>query len=115
MRRLNEKSKSRILSKDFCSNVQILMLANLIGQIDYSYPVQLLQPINIVRNSTILTKERSSTGVGMEAIEGLHFLASLSLAGTGRIEGGKKTQPCNRFRSRLFMSTQANSGPPQRT
>ena len=45
-----------------------------------------------------------STGVGMEAIEGLRFLASLPLAGTGRIEGGEKTQPLNRFHSRLFRS-----------
>ena len=43
------------------------------------------------------------TGVGMEAIEGLCFLTSLPLAGTGRTEGGKKTQPFNRFHSRLFM------------
>ena len=38
----------------------------------------------------------------MEAIEGLHFLASLPLAGTGWTEGGEKTQPFNRFHSRLF-------------
>ena len=42
------------------------------------------------------------TGVGMEMIEGLHFLASLSLAGNGRTEGGEKTQPFNRFHSCLF-------------
>ena len=42
------------------------------------------------------------TGVGMEAIEGLCFLASLPLAGTGRTEGGEKMQPFNRFHSRLF-------------
>ena len=42
------------------------------------------------------------TGVGMEAIEGLRFLASLPLAGTGRTEGGEKTQPFYRFHSRLF-------------
>ena len=40
----------------------------------------------------------------MEAIEGLRFLASYSLAGTGRTEGGEKTQPFNRFHSRLFIS-----------
>ena len=39
----------------------------------------------------------------MEAIEGLCFPASLPLAGTGRTEGGKKTQPFNRFHSRLFI------------
>ena len=39
----------------------------------------------------------------MEPIEGLRFLASLPLAGTGRTEGGKKTQPFNRFHSRLFI------------
>ena len=43
-----------------------------------------------------------NTGVGMEAIEGLRFLVSLPLAGTGRTEGGEKTQPFNRFYSRLF-------------
>ena len=37
-------------------------------------------------------------GVGREAIEGLHFLASLPLAGAGR----EKTQPFNRFHSRLL-------------
>ena len=37
--------------------------------------------------------------VGREAIEGLRFLASLPLAGTGR----EKTQPFNRFHSRLFI------------
>ena len=45
---------------------------------------------------------RHSTKLGMEAIEGLRFLASLPLAGTGRTEGGVKTQPLNRFHSRLF-------------
>ena len=45
-----------------------------------------------------------STGVGMEAIEGLRFLASLPLAGTGRTEGAEKTQPFNRFHSRLFIT-----------
>ena len=43
------------------------------------------------------------TGVGIDAIEGLRFLASLPLAGTGRTEGGEKTQPFNRFHSRLFI------------
>ena len=42
------------------------------------------------------------TGVGMDAIEGLRFLASLPLAGTGRTKGGEKTQPFNCFHSRLF-------------
>ena len=46
--------------------------------------------------------EALSTGVGMEAIEGLRFLASLPLASTGRTEGGKKTQPFKRFHSRLL-------------
>ena len=40
-------------------------------------------------------------GVGSEAIERLRFLASLALAGTGQREGGEKTQPFNRFQSRL--------------
>ena len=56
------------------------------------------QPIN--ENMILLFEELlhgSSTGVGMEAIEGLRFLVSLPLAGTGRTEGGKKTQPFNRF------------------
>ena len=43
-------------------------------------------------------------GVGSEAIEWLRFLASLSLAGTRRKEGGEKTQHFNRFQSRLGMS-----------
>ena len=42
-----------------------------------------------------------STGVGMEVIEVLRFLSSLPLAGTGRTEGGEKTQPFKRFHSRL--------------
>ena len=45
------------------------------------------------------------TGVEMEVIEGLRFLASLLFAGTGRTEGGEKTQPFKRFHSRLFMYT----------
>ena len=51
-----------------------------------------------------MCKTEISTGLGMEAIEGLRFLASLPLAGTGhgRTEGGEKTQPFNRFHSRLF-------------
>ena len=40
--------------------------------------------------------------MGIEATEGLHFLASLPLAGTGRTEGGEKTQHFKRFHSRLF-------------
>ena len=39
--------------------------------------------------------------MGWEAIERLCFLASLPLAGTGQKERGKKTQPFNRFQSRL--------------
>ena len=39
--------------------------------------------------------------MGSEAIEGLRFLASCPLSGTGQREGGKKTQPFNRFHSRL--------------
>ena len=42
-------------------------------------------------------------GLGMEAIEGLCFLASLPLASTGWTKGGEKTQPFNRFHSRLFI------------
>ena len=38
----------------------------------------------------------------MEVIEGLRFLASLPLAGTGRTEGDEKMLPFNRFHSRLF-------------
>ena len=44
------------------------------------------------------------TGVGMEAIEGLRFLSSLPLAGTGQTEGGEKTQPFNRFHSCFGLS-----------
>ena len=40
-------------------------------------------------------------GIGSEAIERLHFLASLPLAGTVQREGGEKMQPFNRFQSRL--------------
>ena len=40
-------------------------------------------------------------GVGSEAIEGLRFLASCPLAGTGWREGGEKTQPLNRLQSCL--------------
>ena len=43
-------------------------------------------------------------GVGSEAIERLHFLASLPLAGIGQREGGKKTQPFNRYQSRLGIA-----------
>ena len=45
-----------------------------------------------------------STGVGIELIEGLRFLASLLLACTGRTEGGEKIQPFKRFKSRLFST-----------
>ena len=38
----------------------------------------------------------------MEAIEVFRFLTSLPLASTGRTKGGEKTQPFNRFHSRLF-------------
>ena len=44
--------------------------------------------------------------VGREAIEGLHFLASLPRAGAGR----EKTQPFNWIHSRLFNLI-LNSGP----
>ena len=47
-------------------------------------------------------KNVGSTGVGMEVIERLRFLASLPPAGTGRTKGGEKTQPFKRFHSRLF-------------
>ena len=39
------------------------------------------------------------TEMGLEAIERLCFLASFPLPGTGKREGGKKTQPFNRFAS----------------
>ena len=42
-----------------------------------------------------------SNNVGSDAIERLHFVASLPLASTGQREGGEKTQPFNRFQSRL--------------
>ena len=45
----------------------------------------------------------------MEAIEGLRFLASLPLVSTGRTEGSNKTQPFNRFHSRLFKALEAFS------
>ena len=37
------------------------------------------------------------TETGLEAVERLCFLASFPLPGTGKREGGKKTQPFNRF------------------
>ena len=49
--------------------------------------------------SAIIWAELRITGVGMEVIEGLRFLA-----GTGRTEGGQKTQPFKRFHSRLFST-----------
>ena len=36
---------------------------------------------------------------GMEAIEGLRFLASFGPPGTGKRKGGEKMQPFNRFHS----------------
>ena len=44
----------------------------------------------------------------MEAIEGLCFLASLPLAGTGHTKGGEKTQPCSQFigRPQTFVELQ---------
>ena len=56
-------------------------------------------------SSIVLHLETKETLVcrSIIAIEGLRFLASLPLAGTGRTEGGEKTQPFNRFHSRLFI------------
>ena len=53
-------------------------------------------------------QQRNCTGVGMETIEGLRFLASLPLAGTGRTEGGEKTRPFKRFHSHLFITKLKN-------
>ena len=53
----------------------------------------------LTQKSTLLSK-----GVGSEAIERLRFLTSLPLAGTGQREGGEKTQPFNRFQSRLGIT-----------
>ena len=50
-----------------------------------------------------------SNRVGSEAIERLHFLASLPLASTWRREGGKTMQPFNRFQSRLDIISSQNS------
>ena len=64
-----------------------------------------LSQFSVGQTAQILTcsiMDKPHTGVGMEAIEGLCFLASLPLAGTGQTEGGEKTQPFNRFHSRLF-------------
>ena len=41
----------------------------------------------------------STKQTGMEAIEGLHFLASIGPPGTGKRKGGEKMQPFNRFHS----------------
>ena len=56
-------------------------------------------------SSIVLHLETKETLVcrSIIAIEGLRFLASLHLAGTGQTEGGEKTQPFNRFHSRLFI------------
>ena len=43
-----------------------------------------------------------STETGLEAIERLRFLASFPLPGTGKREGGEKTQPFNCFASHPF-------------
>ena len=44
-----------------------------------------------------------TTETGLEAIERLRFLASFPLTGTGKREGGEKTQPFNCFPSHLVM------------
>ena len=44
----------------------------------------------------------SNTGMGMEAIEMLRFLASFPPPGTGKREGGEKMQPFNRCASHPF-------------
>ena len=54
-----------------------------------------------------MDEKRCNNGVGRDAIERLRFLASLPLAGTGQREGGKKTQPFNRFQSRLGTCARA--------
>ena len=46
---------------------------------------------------------------GMEAIERLRFLASFGLPSTGKIKGGEKTQPFNRFHSHPATSTSSSS------
>ena len=47
--------------------------------------------------------ESTCTETGLEAIEGLRFLASFPLPSTGKSKGGKKTQPFNRFASHPVM------------
>ena len=63
-------------------------------------PVQqpILWPGSLVSNSFMDTKH-SYTGVGMEAIERLRFLASFGPPSTGKRKGGQKTQPFNGFHS----------------
>ena len=45
----------------------------------------------------------------MEAIERLRFLASFGLPSAGKIKGGEKTQPFNRFHSHPATSTSSSS------
>ena len=81
------------------------MLGFLYGWLDYESAAQI--PYHCITCSflhplTISLSEHNTTfrsnAVGREAIEGLHFLASLPRAGARR----KKTQPFNWIHSRLF-------------
>ena len=54
---------------------------------------------NALSNHRGETHFHDCTEMGLEAIERLRFLASFPLLGTGKREGGKKTQPFNRFAS----------------
>ena len=68
-------------------------------------PLVHLEPRRIRRGGgSQLSSRLVHTGVGMEVIEGLRFLASLPLACTGRTEGGEIMQPFYRFHSRLFTT-----------
>ena len=51
------------------------------------------------QSSRILLSHKLCKQTGMEAIEGLCFLASFGPPGTGKRKGGEKTQPFNCFDS----------------
>ena len=51
------------------------------------------------QSSRILLSHKLCKQTGMEAIEGLCFLASFGPPGTGKRKGGEKMQPFKRFHS----------------
>ena len=60
---------------------------------------------NQIYHITLVPRVHSDcTETGLDAIERLRFLASFPLPGTGKREGGEKTQPFSHFPSHLVMS-----------